>query len=284
VAKSAPHIYLSALPFTPTCSPVSTHYSTSFFRTLHVERGQLSHWPSLETVISNFGEAVLSIAFSPDGQHLVSGSEDRTIRVWNAMTGDTVAGAFTGHTDPVNTVTFSPDGQHIVSGSNDRTIRVWNAITGETVAGPFTGHTGLVNSVAFSPDGQHLVSGSHDRTIRVSNFTIGKTELADDVDFTEHFVINDEGWVCGSKGELLMWIPSVHSQTRDHSQAYRKEIILDRNGRTTDATTVRCACLGQAHHLARIHFFFFEFVFRCIDLRTKRRSRHGRSIHGGQRV
>src|SRR5450631_3037759 len=137
MAKSAPHIYLSALPFAPTCSLVSTHYSTSFPRILHVERGQLSHWPSSEMVISNFGAAVASVAFSPDGQHIVSGSSDGTIRVWNAMTGETAAGPFTGHTNWVMSMAFSPDGQHIVSGSDDRTIRVWDAMTGETAAGPF---------------------------------------------------------------------------------------------------------------------------------------------------
>ena len=82
--------------------------------------------------------------------------------------------------------------------------------TVETVAGPFTGHTNPVWSVEFSPDGQHIVSGSGDGTIHASNFTRRKTETTDDVDFTDHFMINDEGWICGSKGELLMWIPSVH--------------------------------------------------------------------------
>jgi WD40 repeat protein len=210
MAKSAPHIYLSALPFAPTCSLVSTHYSISFPRILHMERGQLSHWPSSEMAISNFGAAVASVAFSPDGQHIVSASEDETIRVWNATTGETVAGPFTGHTDRVNSVAFSPDGQHIVSGSGDRTIRVWNAMTGETAAGPFTGHTDPVRSVAFSPDGQHIVSGSDDETIRVLNVTIGKTEITDHVDFTDRPMTNDEGWMCGSKGELLMWIPLAH--------------------------------------------------------------------------
>jgi WD40 repeat protein len=171
------------------------------------DSGRPFHWTH------NGGHWVIrSVAFSPDGQHIVSGSDDGTIRVWNAMTGETAAGPFTGHTHSVNSVAFSPDGQYIVSGSDDHTIRMWNAMVGETAAGPFAEHRALVNSMAFSPDGQHTVSVSFDRTIRVSNVTIGKTETTNDVDFTDHFMINDEGWICGSKGELLMWIPSVHRE------------------------------------------------------------------------
>ena len=92
MAKSAPHIYLSALPFAPTRSLVSTHYSVSFHRILHVERGRLSHWPSSEMMISNHGARVIAVAFSPGGQHIVSGSDDGIIRVWNATTGETAVG------------------------------------------------------------------------------------------------------------------------------------------------------------------------------------------------
>ncbi|KAF8684317.1 hypothetical protein AX14_004153 [Amanita brunnescens Koide BX004] len=77
------------------------------------------------------------IGFSPDGTHIVSGSEDYTIRVWDARSGDVVAGPFQGHTDYVGSVAFSLDGTCIVSGSDDSTIRVWDTRSGDIVAGPF---------------------------------------------------------------------------------------------------------------------------------------------------
>ena len=151
MAKSAPHVYLSALPFAPRNSLVSVHYSGSFSHTLHVKCGQLAHWPSLEMMIPN-GDIVNSIALSPDGQSIVSGLSNRTICVWNAITGEIVAGPFRGHSKDVTSVAFSSDGQHIVSGSHDKTICVWNTMTGEIVAGPFRGHSDIVCSVAFCHD------------------------------------------------------------------------------------------------------------------------------------
>src|SRR6266702_1266719 len=71
-----------------------------------------------ETVAGPFTghmEAVRSVAFSPDGQRIVSGSKDRTIRLWNVTTGERVASSFIGHKDSVESVAFSPDGQCIVS-------------------------------------------------------------------------------------------------------------------------------------------------------------------------
>src|SRR5260221_720893 len=73
------------------------------------------------------GGCVTSVAYSPDGRHIVSGSDDKTIRMWDAETGVSVGGPLMGHSSWVRSVAYSPDGRHIVSGSNDRTIRIWNA-------------------------------------------------------------------------------------------------------------------------------------------------------------
>ena len=116
----------------------------------------------------------MSVAFSPDGQNIVSGSFDHTVRVWDAKTGDVSAGPFKEQPGLVFSVAFSPDGQQIVSGSSDRTVRVWDAKTGEGSAWPFEGHTGPVMSVAFSPDGQKIVSGSFDHTVRVWDAITGQ--------------------------------------------------------------------------------------------------------------
>ena len=174
MARSTPHIYVSALPFTPRSSHIFNLYIRKFPCTLSLERGQLSHWPALEMMIQAHDKTACSVAFSPDGQRIASASFDKTIRVWDATTGQIVAGPFTGHTDPVWSVAFSPDGLRIASASFDKTIRVWDASTGQIVAGPFTGHTSSVYSVAFSPDGLRIASASYDKTIRVWDATTGQ--------------------------------------------------------------------------------------------------------------
>ncbi|EUC67742.1 WD40-repeat protein (notchless protein), related protein, putative, partial [Rhizoctonia solani AG-3 Rhs1AP] len=104
--------------------------------------------------------SVLSVAFSPDGRHLVSGSKDETIIVWDTYTGAIALGPLKGHSDEIYSVTFSPDGQMIASGSGDLTIRLWDASTGAAVADPLRGHMDLVTMVAFPSDGRKLASCS----------------------------------------------------------------------------------------------------------------------------
>jgi WD40 repeat protein len=110
--------------------------------------------------------SVSSVAFSPDGRRIVSGSDDTSIRVWDAETGQTLLGPLEGHTNHVHSVSFSPGGRRIVSSSRDRSIRVWNAETGETLAVLSAGDD-IVLAASFSPDGTRIVSGYGDATVRV---------------------------------------------------------------------------------------------------------------------
>jgi WD40 repeat protein len=109
--------------------------------------------------------SVNSVAFSPDGKMIVSGSSDNTVRLWD-ISGNPIGQPFEGHEDIINSVAFSPDGKMIVSGSLDNTVRLWD-ISGNPIGQPFQEHHSGVNSVAFSPDGKMIVSGSWDNTVRL---------------------------------------------------------------------------------------------------------------------
>ena len=77
---------------------------------------------------------------SPDGARIVSGSFDKTIRIWDAKTGKALSEPFKGHTRFVSSVGFSPDGARIVSGSDDNTLKIWDATTGVEMISPLRGH------------------------------------------------------------------------------------------------------------------------------------------------
>jgi len=177
MSESAPHIYLSALPFSPMESKVSKVYSKQFTNTLSVIYGRETTWASLIHVMEDHTGWVRSVAFSPDGKRVVSGSKDKTIRIWDAQTGHPVLEPLEGHTGWVWSVAFSPDGKRVVSGSSDNTICIWDAQTGHPVLEPLEGHTDPVLSVAFSPDGKRVVSGSEDRTIRIWDAQTGHPVL-----------------------------------------------------------------------------------------------------------
>ena len=118
----------------------------------------------LRTLTGHIG-IIHSVAFSPDGKRIASGSEDRTIKVWDTESGVELA-TLKGHTREVWSVAFSPDGKRIASASLDNTIKLWNAESGAELA-TLKGHAREVWSVAFSPDGKRIASGSEDRTIKV---------------------------------------------------------------------------------------------------------------------
>ncbi|MCL2480577.1 MAG: WD40 repeat domain-containing protein [Spirochaetaceae bacterium] len=183
---------------------------------MRIEPGDLKKIEKERQEIKTFTghrDSVTSVAFSPDGKQIISGSNDRTIKLWDTGTGHEIR-TFSGHMGVVSSVAFSPDGKQILSGAMDSATKLWDISTGReirtfsssgyhatsVVFSPdgkqilsgfgnriiqlwdistgreirtFSGHMGVVSSVVFSPDGKQILSGTTDGTIKLWNVSAG---------------------------------------------------------------------------------------------------------------
>ena len=156
--------------------------------------------------------SVSSVAFSPDGTTLASGSRNYDIRLWDVETGNETATLERGG---VSSLSFSPDGNTLASGSGDQTIDLWDVAT-RTHLATLEGHTSHVYSVAFSPDGT-LASGWRDGTVklwdvatRTNTATLeGNTGRVLDVSFSP------DGTTLASSTDygILLWDMATRTQT-----------------------------------------------------------------------
>jgi WD40 repeat protein len=120
-------------------------------------------------------DIVTSVAFSPDGKRLATGSEDHTAKVWDTASGKELL-TLRGHSGGVYGVAFSPDGKRLATASEDHTAKVWDAESSKELL-TLRGHSSGVESVAFSPDGKRLATASRDRTAKVWDAESGKELL-----------------------------------------------------------------------------------------------------------
>ena len=115
-------------------------------------------------VLRGHSDRILSVAFSPNGQMLASGSADRTIRLWNPHTGKSLK-TLQGHRSWVWGIAISPDNKFLASGSYDHTVKVWDLESGEC-SQTLQGHPSSVLAVRFSPDGKTLFSSGYDKIVK----------------------------------------------------------------------------------------------------------------------
>jgi hypothetical protein len=125
---------------------------------------RLSNHPAHRVLTGDVG-AVDSVAFSPDGKTLASGSVEGKAQLWDLVTGHSTT---LNESDSVESVVFSPDGKTLASGSGEGIVRLWDVTSGTSIT-TLKGHVAAVESVVFSPDGKTLATGSDDKTVWLWN-------------------------------------------------------------------------------------------------------------------
>ena len=169
--ESGPAAGGSATPLGP---PVMTSGLPSFPGMPSASVPSLPPAPPLQlrTTLTGHSWPVLAVAFRPDGQMLASASADRTIRIWDTVSGKNGA-ILREKTRWIHCLAFSPDGKILASGREDNTIALWDLATGQMTA-TLKGHTGRISSLAFRPDGKVLASGSQGTTIKLWDVASGR--------------------------------------------------------------------------------------------------------------
>jgi guanine nucleotide-binding protein subunit beta-2-like 1 protein len=154
---------------------------------------------------------IADVVISSDGQFALSGAWDRTLRLWDLTTGETVR-VFNGHTSDVHSVAFSQDNRQIVSASRDKTIRLWNTLGECKYTLQEDQHTDWISCVRFSPSAKTplLVSAGWDKAVMVWNVATMKlrTKLIGHNGPVYTVTISPDGSLCASGGKdmtVMLW-------------------------------------------------------------------------------
>ncbi|MEL6814228.1 MAG: NB-ARC domain-containing protein [Cyanobacteria bacterium J06598_3] len=206
---------------------------------------------------------VHTLAFSPDGKVLASGSSDRTLRLWTVETGQCQK-TLRGHEGAVHAVAFSPDGKQLVSGGAEGQLRLWEPSTGKLLK-TIAAHKGQIYSVAFTPNGERLLSSGQDGTVRLWNLATETCEKT--IETSVHWSLacglshDGKRVVTGSDGEAVyLW--TLEKPQEPQRLAYEDNVWAaafspddrmvvtasdDRTLRLWDSQTGQCLKTLQAH-------------------------------------
>jgi len=161
IARSTPHIYLSAVPFASKDSLVFLDFAPLCAGAISVETFGTDHHASrLVMTLTGHEAAVTSIAYSSSGDLLAAGLENGTMHIWDTGTGEEVVSPMRSSDNFITSIAFAPDSQLLACGARNGAVSVWNVTTGRLCLRRPTSHSYAVNFLAFSPDGKLVASSS----------------------------------------------------------------------------------------------------------------------------
>ena len=185
----------------------------------HLTHFEWRYWRGLlgseQLTIGGHTDRIRRVAFSPDGQRIVSAGIDNLLKVSSAITGETIV-KLEGHEGQGGCwcASFSPDGTRLVSGGVDQRVRVWDTSSGKLLHS-LDGHTGFVTAVDFSRDGRKILSGSVDTTLRFWDAASGEllqTFGGHGSPVTSATFSPDGHWVASSGGQSVIKWDAKHGQ------------------------------------------------------------------------
>jgi len=178
IARSAPHIYISAVSFASKDSLIYQDFAPFLIGVVSVETfGADCHASRLVMTLTGHESRASSVAYSPSGHLLASGFYDGMVHIWDTRTGEEVISPMRSGDGFVQSVTFSLDGLRVASGTDNGVVSVWNVLTGRLESRRPLNHSGRVLFVAFSPDRKLIASKSSDETVGLWSLETGQVTV-----------------------------------------------------------------------------------------------------------
>ncbi|KAH7628106.1 hypothetical protein B0T09DRAFT_290044 [Sordaria sp. MPI-SDFR-AT-0083] len=202
IIEQAPlQAYISALVFAPSRSLMKRNFKGEEPEWIQTKPAVELNWNACLQTLEGHSSWVHSVAFSPDGQRLASGSKDKTIKIWDPASGSCLQ-TLEGHRDTVYSVAFSPDGQRLASGSGDQTIKIWDPASGSCLQTIPT--TTSITEISFDPTNRYLrTKVGH---IKIVTETTERQVVLDNSESHSYNLGQDKSWIT-CNGQNVLWLP-----------------------------------------------------------------------------